>query len=296
MSNKLTGYVWDACAVSGVKGTKLMIMVRLADYSSDEGVAYPSVETISRQIGAGISTIRNACNELERDGWLVKKQRRNGNRNASNLYFLNVDKLEKIALEENAKLRKQRERLSNFHRPESDRSDSDRSDSDRTENSKNVRFDPPESGVQGGFHPPESGGDPQVNSKHDPQVNSKHDPQVNSKHDPQELLEGKKSKNKFDPKLAKPSNVSDEVWQDWINFRKEIKKPLTETMCKQQAKKLSLCTDANAVICNSIANGWQGLFPERSVVQTQKVNSHTGFSEKDYQSQDPHWFVGGGNV
>ncbi|HEK0336955.1 TPA: helix-turn-helix domain-containing protein [Proteus mirabilis] len=283
MSNKLTGYVWDACAVSGVKGTKLMIMVRLADYSSDEGVAYPSVETISRQIGAGISTIRNACNELERDGWLVKKQRRNGNRNASNLYFLNVDKLEKIALEENAKLRKQRERLSNFHRP-----DSDRSDSDRTENSKNVRFDPPESGVQGGFHPPESGGDPQVNSKHDPQVNSKHDPQ--------ELLEGKKSKNKFDPKLAKPSNVSDEVWQDWINFRKEIKKPLTETMCKQQAKKLSLCTDANAVICNSIANGWQGLFPERPVVQTQKVNSHTGFSEKDYQSQDPHWFVGGGNV
>ncbi|AWR58882.1 TPA: helix-turn-helix domain-containing protein [Proteus mirabilis] len=283
MSNKLTGYVWDACAVSGVKGTKLMIMVRLADYSSDEGVAYPSVETISRQIGAGISTIRNACNELERDGWLVKKQRRNGNRNASNLYFLNVDKLEKIALEENAKLRKQREKLSNFHRP-----DSDRSDSDRTENSKNVRFDPPESGVQGGFHPPESGGDPQVNSKHDPQVNSKHDPQ--------ELLEGKKSKNKFDPKLAKPSNVSDEVWQDWINFRKEIKKPLTETMCKQQAKKLSLCTNANAVICNSIANGWQGLFPERSVVQTQKVNSHTGFSEKDYQSQDPHWFVGGGNV
>ncbi|HCU0904162.1 TPA: helix-turn-helix domain-containing protein [Proteus mirabilis] len=283
MSNKLTGYVWDACAVSGVKGTKLMIMVRLADYSSDEGVAYPSVETISRQIGAGISTIRNACNELERDGWLVKKQRRNGNRNASNLYFLNVDKLEKIALEENAKLRKQREKLSNFHRP-----DSDRSDSDRTENSKNVRFDPPESGVQGGFHPPESGGDPQVNSKHDPQVNSKHDPQ--------ELLEGKKSKNKFDPKLAKPSNVSDEVWQDWINFRKEIKKPLTETMCKQQAKKLSLCTDANAVICNSIANGWQGLFPERSVVQTQKVNSHTGFSEKDYQSQDPHWFVGGGNA
>nr|WP_202611727.1 helix-turn-helix domain-containing protein [Proteus sp. G2663] len=278
VSNKLTGYVWDACAVSGVKGTKLMIMVRLADYSSDEGVAYPSVETISRQIGAGISTIRNACNELERDGWLVKKQRRNGNRNASNLYFLNVDKLEKIALEENAKLRKQREKLSNFHRP----------DSDRTENSKNVRFDPPESGVQGGFHPPESGGDPQVNSKHDPQVNSKHDPQ--------ELLEGKKSKNKFDPKLAKPSNVSDEVWLDWINFRKEIKKPLTETMCKQQAKKLSLCTDANAVICNSIANGWQGLFPERPVVQTQKVNSHTGFSEKDYQSQDPHWFVGGGNV
>ncbi|WP_262872101.1 helix-turn-helix domain-containing protein, partial [Morganella morganii] len=59
MSNKIQGYVWDACAVSGVKGTKLMIMVRLADFSSDEGISYPSVETLSRQIGAGVSTIRD---------------------------------------------------------------------------------------------------------------------------------------------------------------------------------------------------------------------------------------------
>lgn len=62
---------------------------------------------------------------------------------------------------------------------------------------------------------------------------------------------------------AKPENVSEEVWQDWINFRKEIRKPLTETTCKQLAKKLAGCSDADAVLCNSIANGWQGIFPER---------------------------------
>nr|WP_282556438.1 helix-turn-helix domain-containing protein [Providencia alcalifaciens] len=283
MSNKIQGYVWDACAVSGVKGTKLMIMVRLADYSSDEGVSYPSVETISRQIGAGVSTIRSACNELEQDGWLVKKMRRNGNRNASNLYFLNVDKLEKIALEENAKLRKLREKASKSHHP-----DSERSDSDRTENNEKVRFDPPVSGAKGGFHPPESGGDPSVNSKHDPSVNSKEDPSVQ--------VEPKKSKKLFDAKLAKPENVSDEVWSDWITFRKEIKKPLTETMCKQQAKKLAKCSDADAVICNSIANGWQGIFPEKVIAKVNKPNSHTGFGDKHYESQDPHWFVGGKNA
>ncbi|MCP6026060.1 helix-turn-helix domain-containing protein, partial [Klebsiella pneumoniae] len=47
MSSKIQGYVWDACAVSGIKGTRLMVMVRLADYSSDEGTCYPGVKTIS---------------------------------------------------------------------------------------------------------------------------------------------------------------------------------------------------------------------------------------------------------
>lgn len=284
VSNKITGYVWDACAVSGVKGTKLMIMVRLADYSSDEGVSYPSVETISRQIGAGVSTIRSACNELEQDGWLVKKTRRKGNRNASNLYFLNVDKLEVIALEENAKLKKQREQKLNSHHP-----DSERSDFDRTKNNRNGRFDPPDSGDKGGFHPPESGGDPSVKSKHDPSVNSKEESQ--------ESGDVKKSKNKFDPKLAKPSNVSDEVWLDWVTFRKEIRKPLTETTCKQLAKKLANCSDADAVLCNSIANGWQGIFPERIGTPFKKSNTHVGFADKQYGPQEtPHWLTGGKNV
>lgn len=68
MSSKIQGYVWDACAVSGIKGTRLMVMVRLADYSSDEGTCYPGVKTISRQIGAGESTIRTALSELEAEG------------------------------------------------------------------------------------------------------------------------------------------------------------------------------------------------------------------------------------
>lgn len=39
MSTKLTGYVWDACASSGMKLSSVAIMARLADFSSDEGLA-----------------------------------------------------------------------------------------------------------------------------------------------------------------------------------------------------------------------------------------------------------------
>ncbi|AVX37894.1 helix-turn-helix domain-containing protein [Yersinia massiliensis] len=145
MSVKLSSYVWDGCAAAGMKISKVAIMARLADFSNDEGVCWPSVTTISRQIGAGESTVRTALAELETDGWLSRKQRRAGNRNASNVYQLNVAKLKAAA-----------------HASESDASNSDGSKSDGS------KFDWSESGKNGTFDPPESGGDPSVNSKQDP--------------------------------------------------------------------------------------------------------------------------------
>ena len=94
MSTKLTGYVWDGCAASGMKLSSVAIMARLADFSNDEGVCWPSIETIARQIGAGMSTVRTAIARLEAEGWLTRKARRQGNRNASNVYQLNVAKLQ----------------------------------------------------------------------------------------------------------------------------------------------------------------------------------------------------------
>ncbi|WP_234262287.1 helix-turn-helix domain-containing protein [Klebsiella aerogenes] len=149
MSNKLSGYVWDGCASSGMKISSVAIMARLADFSSDEGVSWPSIATIARQVGAGESTVRTAIAQLEKDGWLSRKQRRNGNRNASNIYQLNVEKLYAAA---------------HPHQSDSDTSKSEASESDAS------KFDPSESGKKEGFDPSESGGDPSVNSNTDPSV------------------------------------------------------------------------------------------------------------------------------
>lgn len=92
MSTKLTGYVWDGCAASGMKLSSVAIMARLADFSNDEGVCWPSIETIARQIGAGMSTVRTAIARLEAEGWLTRKARRQGIRAL-------------LAGEENARLR-----------------------------------------------------------------------------------------------------------------------------------------------------------------------------------------------
>ncbi|MDM2925624.1 conserved phage C-terminal domain-containing protein [Citrobacter sp. Cpa228] len=167
MSTKLTGYVWDGCAASGMKLSSVAIMARLADFSSDEGVCWPSIETIARQLGAGPSTIRTAIAKLEKDGWLTRTQRRNGNRNASNVYRLNVAKLQAAAF--------------------SQLSDSDTSKSDAS-NFDASKTDPSKSGKKGGFDPSESGGDPSVKSTQDPQVTSKPSCPVAAQPDPEVVI------------------------------------------------------------------------------------------------------------
>lgn len=147
MSVKLSSYVWDGCASSGMKLSSVAIMARLADFSNDEGVCWPSIETIARQIGAGASTVRTAVAKLEAEGWLSRTARRKGNRNASNVYRLNVAKLQAAAF---------------AHLSESDTS--------KTDESKSVasKFDGSKLSEKSGFDPAESGGDPSVNSKQDP--------------------------------------------------------------------------------------------------------------------------------
>jgi biotin operon repressor len=174
MSSKILGNVWDACAAYDVKGAKLVIMARLADYSNDDGICYPSVETISRQLGLGESTVRTAIAELESSGWLRRESRRKGNRNTSNLYHLNADRLETLARVEKDKIAalKQQRRANDFHPSDSEPSKSE----------------PSESGCSDGFHPSDSGKNgvfTRQNLTPDPQVNSKHDPSVNSKHESQ---------------------------------------------------------------------------------------------------------------
>lgn len=153
MSVKLSAYVWDGCALSGMKLTEVVIMARLADWCNDEGVCWPSVGTIARQIGAGESTVRTAIGKLQKEGWLSRRQRRQGNRNASNVYHLNVAKL--------------REAANKVHAPDSDTSKSDASKSDASK-SEASNSDPSNNWRETGFDPSASGGDPSVNSKQEP--------------------------------------------------------------------------------------------------------------------------------
>lgn len=147
MSVKLSAWVWDGCAAHGVKGIKLLIMARLADFSSDEGVCWPSVDTIARQLGAGRSTVITAITQLEKDGWLTRTERRKGQRSATNLYTLNAEKMRQAAASYQGSV---------SERPKPEPSNSGRSDSECSGSER------PENGENRGSEGSESGHDPSV--------------------------------------------------------------------------------------------------------------------------------------
>lgn len=64
------------------------------------------------------------------------------------------------------------------------------------------------------------------------------------------------------------SKEFEEAWNSWTIHRKEIKKALTNEAIKKQLKKLEVLGVARSVaaINHSIANGYQGIFEEKSSI------------------------------
>lgn len=94
-------------------------------------------------------------------------------------------------------------------------------------------------------------------------------------------------KVEFDPtKITFPRALDTKefkaAWFDWLEYRNENKKPVTEKTVKAQLKLLAPYGSAVAVeaIQKSISNGWQGLFPEKiGAPQTQGTLRQTADSD-----------------
>ncbi|MCO6023015.1 helix-turn-helix domain-containing protein [Enterobacter hormaechei] len=303
MSSKILGNVWDACAAHDIKGAKLVIMARLADYSNDDGVCYPSVETICRQLGLGESTVRTAIAELESSGWLRRESRRKGNRNTSNLYHLNAERLEALARIEKDKVAalKQQRRTNGFHPSDSDPSKSEPSDSV----------------CSNGFHPSDSdknGIFTRQNLTPDPQVNSKHDPQVNSKQESQDIGVFSKAYSEKRSSKENYSNDFEQAWQAypkraggnskaaaWKSWKARIKEGVTTEAMLAGVNRYAVYVRATGSAGTQYVKQASTFFgPDRHFEEAWQTPAGrvsgrpgglpvSGFSEQDYGQSDCNW-------
>lgn len=109
MSSKLHGLVWEGCAPAGLGISRVALMARLADYSNADGVSWPAIETLRIEIGAkSDTTIKTALAELVKGGWIKKTERKLGGRNLTNVYQIDIAKLEEAAAEGRKKIREER--------------------------------------------------------------------------------------------------------------------------------------------------------------------------------------------
>lgn len=101
----------------------------------------------------------------------------------------------------------------------------------------------------------------------------------------------RKRGNGFDPSAIElPDWLDRNEWETWVADRKARKKPITEEGAKRQLQQLA---DFRAegyeparVIANSIASGYQGLFPPRQQGRTNLngASAHGNFSQQDYRA------------
>lgn len=85
------------------------------------------------------------------------------------------------------------------------------------------------------------------------------------------LKTDKKSKQKTELIYTLPFFIDSQIFKDFINHRKEIKKPMTQNAVNATIKKLcdfhAKGYDCNEILNNSIANGWQGIFEPQQTRQ-----------------------------
>lgn len=139
---------------------------------------------------------------------------------------------------------------------------------------------------------PESGNDTYPN-----QVNTKDKHTKDKKDNSNNPPKSPKSAS-FDPAgVSLPEWLSQAVWKSWVDYRRDLKKPIKSQQTVTQAINLlerCKCSgyQPEEIINQSIANGWQGLFEPKIAKQTPRAQSRVSenFAGKDYgQTEIPAW-------
>jgi hypothetical protein len=112
-------------------------------------------------------------------------------------------------------------------------------------------------------HPPEPGSPPPPNGGSPPEKKktSSLEPSVEPSLNHHGVADGAKKRARAKSEEPPPSNLNVEAWHRWEQYRREIRRPIKPVSVPAAQRKLAgFGADQGAVVEQSIANGWQGLF------------------------------------
>jgi hypothetical protein len=90
MSHKATAWAFEQDPESI---THKLVLILLADWADENGLAFPRQETIAVKACSSVRTVGRALADLEAEGYLKQvKQRRRDGRQGSSLYQLNFSR------------------------------------------------------------------------------------------------------------------------------------------------------------------------------------------------------------
>jgi hypothetical protein len=119
--------------------------------------------------------------------------------------------------------------------------------------------------------------------------NSQSNKKINKKSERVFEKQKSESQNNFDAQLVElPKNVNRELWNQFVEMRKAIKKPLTEHAVNILVKKLTgFGEKANTALENSIVGSYQSIYEpkQQNTVPNQNTQQRRRFGEQDQEQQ-----------
>lgn len=231
MSFKLVAQVMDIKVGSPLRK---IILIKLADQANDEGVCWPSYESIAKTCEISKRSVITHIQKLEKQGFLriEKRYNKEAGKNFSNKYHLTLSK-------------------------------GSANDSPLEGGANAALVQMSVEGSEGDSLGSEGAAPEPINEPVNEPVNKE--------------VGAKKDKSAFDAlSYPVPSFVDKENWNDFVEMRKRIKKPLTETACKRLVNKIIKLDedgfDVNDSLDYSITGDYQTVFERKRKTITQGNN------------------------
>ena len=254
---------------TGIPRGQRFVLVKLCDCANDEGLCYPSQETVAEDTGFGETAVQQHIKWLKENNFIKSARRQRGRERQSDIYRINVDLLEKCyaeAAKRKAERRaKMREEPSDFEPSDFEPSDFEPSDFEPSDfGSKNPQILSHEPSDFGGSLYEEPSIEPSIEPSVEPsELNAR------AAHTPAGHAETEKRAGAAKPKPAKPTRhetelallathgITGQEAEDFLQIRKAKRQPLTETAMRLIAGEAEKCgMTARDAVLYAIGNGW----------------------------------------
>lgn len=255
MSARLMGMAFK----TGIPRGQRFVLVKLCDCANDEGLCYPSQETLAEDTGFATTAVRQHIKWLKEHNFIKSARRQSGRERKSDIYRINVALLEKCYAE--AAKRKAVRQAKMWEEP-SDYEPSDYEPSDFDTKNHQILSDEP-SDFDGSLYE-EPSEEPSVEPS-ESNARAARAPAEPHPAKPQASPRGvaeppgakKTGRHAFELALLADYGITGQVAEDFLQVRKAKRQPLTETAVKLLAADAAKCgmTAAQAVEY-AIASGW----------------------------------------
>ena len=245
---------------TGIPRGQRFVLVKLCDCANDEGLCYPSQETVAEDTGFGEIAVQQHIKWLKENNFIKSARRQRGRERQSDIYRINVALLEKCyaeAAKRKAERRaKMREEPSDFEPSDFEPSDFEPSDF----GSKNPQILSHEPSDFGGSLYEEPSVEPSVEPSG---LNARAAPAPAGHAETGERAVAAKSKpakptrHETELALLATHGITGQEAEDFLQIRKAKRQPLTETAMRLIAGEAEKCgMAARDAVLYAIGNGW----------------------------------------